>query len=81
MFFQILTKMMRNKNRLLGRHFETVQYLKKKTELWFLIVHEYMMQISMQNSSGKVVSGGFHGTPLGTNASKSSLVTKSVKRV
>ena len=40
-----------------------------------------MVQISLQNSGGKVVfSGGFHGTPpLGTNGSKSTLVTKSVK--
>ena len=36
-----------------------------------------MVQISLQNSSGKVVfSGGFHGTPLGTNGSKSTLVTE-----
>ena len=33
----------------------------------------YMVQISLQNSGGKVE--GFHGIPLGTNGSKSTLVT------
>ena len=28
---------------------------KKNPELWFLIVHTYMVQISLQNSGGKVV--------------------------
>ena len=34
-------------------------------ELWALIVHIYMAQISLQNSGGKVVfgGGGFHGNP------------------
>ena len=42
----------------------------------FFIARTYMVQISLQNSGGKVVfSGGFHGTPLGTNGSKSTLVT------
>ena len=70
--------MTRNKNQLFGRHFETVQHLKKKKnlELWSLIVHTFMVQISLQNAGGKVVFlGGFHGTPLGTNGSKSTLVT------
>ena len=32
------------------------------------IVHTYMVQISLQNSGGKVVFlRGFHGTPLGTS--------------
>ena len=35
-----------------------------------------MVQISLQNSGGKVVFlRGFHGTPLGTNGSKNTLVT------
>ena len=35
-----------------------------------------MVQILLQNSGGKVFfSGGIHGTPLGTNGSKSTLVT------
>ena len=35
-----------------------------------------MVQISLQNSGGKVVfSGGSMETPLGTNGSKSTLVT------
>ena len=35
-----------------------------------------MVQISLQNSGGKMVfSGGFHGTPLGTNRSKSTLLS------
>ena len=67
--FQILAKieMTRNKNRLLGRHFETVQYFQNFfAELWFFIARTYMVQISLQNSGGKVVFlRGFHGTPLG----------------
>ena len=57
MVFQILAKikMMRNKNRLFGRHFETVQRFIFFPELWFLIVLTYMVQISLQNSSGKGV--------------------------
>ena len=36
----------------------------------------YMVQISMQNSGGKkVFSGGSMDPPLGTNGSKSALVT------
>ena len=56
--FQILAKieMTRNKNRLFGRHFETVQYFQIFfSELWFCIGHTYMVQISLQNSAGKVV--------------------------
>ena len=39
-----------------------------------------MVQIPLQNSGGKMVFlGGFHGTPpLGTNGSKSTLVTQRV---
>ena len=56
--FQILAKieMTRNKNRLFGRHFETVQHFQFFfAELWFFIVHTCMVQISLQNSAGKVV--------------------------
>ena len=74
--FQILakTKMTRNKNRLFARHFETVHF-NFFPELWFLIVHTYMVQISLQNSGGKVVFLGVPWTPLSTNGSKSTLVT------
>ena len=69
--FQILAKieMTRTKNRLFGRrHFETIQHFQNFfAELWFFIVHTYMVQILLPNSSGKVVF-------LGTNGSKSTLV-------
>ena len=68
MVFQNLAKieMTRNKNRLFGRHFETVQHLKIFfAELCFFMTRTYMVEISLQNSGGKVVfsGGGFHGTP------------------
>ena len=49
----------------------------------FLIVHTspdtYMMQISLQNSGGKLVFlGGSYGTPLGINGSKSTLVKSKI---
>ena len=47
--FQILakTEMTQNKNGLFGRHFETVQHFQFFfAELWFFIVHSYMVQIS-----------------------------------
>ena len=79
MFFQNLAKieMTRNKNRLFGRHFETENHFKIFfAELWFFMTCTYMVQISLQNSCGKVFfSGGFHGTPLGTNGSQGTLVT------
>ena len=56
--FQILAKieMMRNKNRLFGRHFKTVQHFQIFfAELIFFIACSYMVQISLQNSGGKVV--------------------------
>ena len=60
---QILAKieMTRNKNRLFGRHFETVQHFQFFffAELLFFIVHTYMVQISLQNSAGKVVFYGW----------------------
>ena len=66
-FFQILTKieMTLNKNRLFGRHFETVQHFTIFfPELWFFIVHTHMVQISLQNSGGKMVSYAWVlGTP------------------
>ena len=61
MVFQNLVKieMTRNKNRLFGRHFETVQHLKNFfAELWFFMTRTYMVQISLQNSGGKVVFSG-----------------------
>ena len=42
-------------------------------ELWLLIVHTYMVQISLQNFGGKVVFLG--SSPLGANRSKSTLAT------
>ena len=81
MVFQNLAKieMTQNKNQLFGRHFETEQhfiYFFFFAELWFFIARTYMVQISLQNSGGKMVfSGGFHEPPLGTNGSKSTLVT------
>ena len=48
--FQILAKieLTRNKNRLFGRHFETVQHSQNFfAELWFFIVHTYVVQISL----------------------------------
>ena len=67
MVFQNLAKieMTRNKNRLFGRHFETVQHLKIFfAELWFFMTRTYMVQISLQISGGKVVfSGGVPWNP------------------
>ena len=56
MVFQILARieMTRNRNWLFGRHFEAVQHFQNLfPELWFLIVHTYMVPISLQNSGGK----------------------------
>ena len=65
-FFKFWPKMTRNKNRVFGRHFETVQHFQFFfffffffAELWFFIVHIYMVQISLQNCSGKVVLYGW----------------------
>ena len=55
------TEMTRNKNRLFGRHFESLQHFSKNAELWFFIMQTYMVHISFQNSGGKVVFLGFHG--------------------
>ena len=67
--------MTRNKNWLFGRHFETVQHFIFFSELWFLIVHTYMVQFLLQNSVRKAVFLGGSWTPFGTNGSKSTLVT------
>ena len=68
--FQILAKieMTRNKNRLFGRHFETVQHFQNFfAELWVFMARSYMVQISLQNSGGKMVfwRGGSMEPPLG----------------
>ena len=69
MGFQILAKieMTRlNKNLLFGRHFETVQLFKIfVAELQFFIVHTYIVQISLQNSVGKVIFYSWIPMPLG----------------
>ena len=82
MVFQNLAKieMTRNNNRLFGRHFETVQHFNIFfAELWSSMTRTYMVQISLQNSGGKVVFSGGGGVPwnppLGTNGCKSTLVT------
>ena len=78
--------MTRNKKRLFGRHFETVQHFiffciflqnyVVVVVVVFFIVHTYMVQTSLQNSGGKVVFlEGSMEPPLGTNGSKSTLVT------
>ena len=58
--FQILAKieLTRNKNRLFGHHFETLEHFLTFffcRNVIFFIVHTYKMQISLQNSEGKVV--------------------------
>ena len=79
--FQIFAKIemtVQNKNRLFGRHFETVKHFQCLfAELGFFIVHTCMVQISLQNSAGKVVFYGWvpRTPPPGTNGSKSTLVT------
>ena len=57
-------EMTQNKNRLFGRHFETVQHFTIfSPELWFLIVYTYMVQISLPNFGGKVISLGVPWNP------------------
>ena len=67
MVFQNLAKieMTRNKNRLFRRHFETEQHFNFFfAELWIFMTRTYMVQISLQNSGGKVVfSGGVPWNP------------------
>ena len=78
MVFQNLAKieMTRTKNRLFGRHFETVQHLKIFfAELWFFMTRTYMVQISLQKWESGFLGGGSMEPPLGTNGSKSTLVT------
>ena len=74
MFAQI--EMTRNKNRLFSRHFETVQHL----FFFFRIVIFYSPYVYGANFIAKFwwesgFLGGFHGTPLGTNGSESTLIT------
>ena len=76
----------KKKNRLFGRHFETVQHLIFLfyfiylfiiliADFWVFIVSTYMVQITLHYSGGKVFFlGRFHWTPLATNGSKSTLV-------
>ena len=75
-FFQIMDKikMTRNKNLLFGRHFETVQH--------FLIFFSEIIIFDSSYTYGTYFiakflweSGFLHATPLGTNGSKSTLVT------
>ena len=80
MFFQNLAKieMTRNKNRLFGCHFETIQHLKK---FFCRIVIFYDPYIYGANFIAKFrwesgfLRGGSMEPPLGTNGSKSTLVT------
>ena len=76
MVFQNLAKieMKWNQTRLFGRHLFI--YFFFFAELWFFMSRTYMVQISLQNSSGKVVFSGGGG---GGDGSKSTLITKSVK--
>ena len=59
--FQILAKIEMTRNKLFSRHFETVQHFQFFLQncFFFLIVHTYMVQISLQNSAGKVVFYGW----------------------
>ena len=76
--FKILAKieMTRNENRLFGRHFETEQHFQ-----FFLQNCNFLQPVHFWckfHCKIPVESGflrGFHGTPLGTNGSKSTLVT------
>ena len=80
MVFQNLAKieMTRNKNRLFGRHFETVQHFKF---FFCRIVIFYDPYIYGANFIAKFrwesgfLRGGSMEPPLGTNGSKSTLVT------
>ena len=57
------TERTRNENRLFGRHFETVQHI-FFPGIMVSNSAKYMVQISLQNSGGKVVFlGWFHGNP------------------
>ena len=78
--FQILakTEMTRNKNRLFGRHFETIQHF---SFFFSRIVIFYSPYIYGANFIAKFrwesgfLKGGSMEPPLGTNGSKSTLVT------
>ena len=78
--FQILAKieMARNKNRLFGRHFETVQHFQNIFCRIVIFYSPYMYGANFiakfQWESG-FLKGGSMEPPLGTNGSKSTLVT------
>ena len=76
--FQILVKieMTRNINRLFGRHFETVQHFQNFfAELCFLLsIYGANFFAKFRWESG-FLKGGSMETTLGTNESKSTLVT------
>ena len=64
--FQILAKIetMRNKNRLFGRHFETVQHLKNVSEIMvsysaYIYGANFIAKFRWENGFLR----GFHGTP------------------
>ena len=68
MVFQNLAKfeMTRNKIGYLAAILKRYNILNFFCRIVILMTRTYMVQISLQNSGGKVVfSGGFHGTPLG----------------
>ena len=78
--FQILIKieMTQNKKRLFGRHFETVRHFYLFfPEIWFLIVHRatYCANFIAKFQWESGLLKGVPWNPLGTNGSKSTLVT------
>ena len=75
-FFQNLAKieMTWNKNRLFGRHFETVQHLKFfRRIVIFYVPYIYGAKFIAKFRWKSGFLRGVHGTPLGTNGSKSIL--------
>ena len=64
MDFQNLVKieMTQNKYWLFGCYFETYNIFLKIAELWLSIARTYMVQISLQNSGGKMVFSGGGGS-------------------
>ena len=67
MSFQILAKiqMMGNKIGYLAAILKFTTFKKNNPELWFFIVHIYVVQISLQNSDGKMVFLGGPWNPRG----------------
>ena len=76
MLFQILAKieMTQNKNRLFGRHFETVQYFQNVLMFYSPYIYGANFIAKFRWKSG-FLKGGSMEPPLGTNGSKSTLVT------